>query len=449
MSKAQSISRKRERTKELSILESMAWAAMNGVGGYFITPFALLLGASPFMIGLLRSFSTLASAIGSYLGAWMIQFEQGRREMSSKFATVQALFWLLLALIPLFPFDKAMLLVVFYSLMSLAGSFISPVWTSMMSDVVMPNERGEYFGRRNKISGVVEFVMSILTGVFLGWMTGNLLLGFGITFFAAFLFRYVSARLINRHWDPPFKPERESLLTVVKVPNDPYLKNLIYLSAGMVFATGIAGPFFAIFMLRELHFSYFDFAIATAASTLATLVSQPYWGRVIDRYGTRPVMFATAMLIPFIALLWILADNFLYVVLIQIYSGIVWAGFDLANFNMMLKIAPRKTLHDYAAHINGLSAAMTFTGSILGSVLALFFEGMTLGLIGGLQIIFLVSAVARFAVAALAMPRITKTMTVDGPRFLMRVVTVYPVKGVMAEIAEMQNIFSSFASHFR
>ena len=143
MSKAQSISRKRERTKELSILESMAWAAMNGVGGYFITPFALLLGASPFMIGLLRSFSTLASAIGSYLGAWMIQFEQGRREMSSKFATVQALFWLLLALIPLFPFDKAMLLVVFYSLMSLAGSFISPVWTSMMSDVVMPNERGE------------------------------------------------------------------------------------------------------------------------------------------------------------------------------------------------------------------------------------------------------------------------------------------------------------------
>jgi MFS family permease len=217
----------------------------------------------------------------------------------------------------------------------------------------------------------------------------------------------------------------------------------------MLLATGIAGPFFAIFMLRELHFSDFDFAIATAASTLATLISQPYWGRVIDRYGTRPVMFATAMLIPFIALLWIPADNFLYVVLIQIYSGLVWAGFDLANFNMMLKIAPRKTLHDYAAHINGLSAAMTFAGGIIGSVLALFFEGTTLGLISGLQIIFLVSAVARFAVAALAVPRITKTMTVDGPRFLMRVVTVYPVKGVMAEIAEMQNVFSSFASHFR
>jgi len=449
MSKAQSIGRKRERTKELSILESTMWAAMNGVGAYFITPFALLLGASPFMIGLLRSFSTLASAAGSYLGAWMIQFERGRREMSSKFAMVQAFFWLLLAFIPLFPFDKAMLLVVFYSLMSLAGSFISPVWTSMMSDVIVPKERGEYFGRRNKISGIVEFIASILTGVFLGWMMGNLLLGFGITFFAAFLFRYASARLIDKHWDPPFKPERESLLTVVKVPNDPYLKNLIYLSAGMVFATGIAGPFFAIFMLRELHFSYFDFAIATAASTLATLISQPYWGRVIDRYGTRPVMFATAMLIPFIALLWIPADNFLYVVMIQIYSGIVWAGFDLANFNMMLKIAPRKTLHDYAAHINGLSAAMTFAGGIIGSVLALFFEGMTLGLIGGLQIIFLVSAVARFSVVALAVPRITKTMTVDGPRFLMRVVTVYPVKGVMAEIAEMQNVFSSFASHFR
>jgi len=440
---------RRERTKELSVIEGTMWAAMNGVGTYFITPFALLLGASPFMIGLLRSFSTISATFGSYIGAWAIQFEKGRREFVSRFVKVQAFTWLLLALIPLFPFDKAMLLVIFYSLASFAGSLISPAWTSLMNDVVERKERGGYFGKRNKISGFVEFAMSIVTGAFLGWMTGNLVLAFSITFFAAFAFRYLSAKLIDRHWDPTFKPQRESLLTVVKLPKDPYLKNLVYLSAGMVFATGIAGPFFAIFMLRELHFSYIDFAIATAASTLATFISQPYWGKVIDRYGTRPVMFATAILIPFIAILWIPADSFIYVVLIQIYSGVVWAGFDLANFNMLLKISPRKTLHDYVAHINGFSAFTTFVGNVFGSFLALTLEGTTLGLIDGLQIIFLISGVARFLVTLLAVPRITKTMTVDGPRFLMKVITVYPVKGVMAELAEMQNVFSSFANHFR
>ncbi|VVB74092.1 Major Facilitator Superfamily protein [uncultured archaeon] len=437
----------RERTKRLAILEGMMWAAQNGVGAYFITPFALMVGASDFAIGLLRAFSTLSSAIGYYAGAWLLQFEKGRRELISKFTTIQAFSWLLLAILPLLPTDRAVLLVLFYSLMSFVGSMISPAWTSMMSDVVVGKERGEYFGRRSKISGFVEFAMSILTGAFLSWMTGNLLLGFGITFFLAFLFRYISSQLLKRHWDPPFKPDHESFISVVKPPNDPYLKNLIYLSAGMVFATGIAGPFFAVFMLRDLHFSYIDFAIATAASTFATLISQPYWGKVIDKYGTRPVMFATALLIPFIAILWIPADSFAYVILIQLYSGVVWAGFDLANFNMLLKISPRKTLHDYAAHMNGLGALTTFFGSIAGSFLALFLEGSTIGLLNSIQTIFLISAVARFVVAALTVPRITKTMTVDGPRFLIRVITVYPMKGVMAELTEFQNTFASLTNY--
>lgn len=443
-----SIRSKREWTKDISVTEGMLSSAMTGVGTYFITPFALLLGASPFMIGLLNSFSTLSGTIGDYLGAWALQFEGRRAALMSKFAELQAFFWLLMAVIPLIPFNHVILLVIIYSLVSLAGALTAPAWTSLMNDVVKKKDRGVYFGARNKIGGFVELATSLITGIFLSWVTGSILIGFGITFVLAFVFRFISGRLLSKHWDSDFKPKRESLSSVVKVPNDPYLRNLVYLNAGMLFATGIAGPFFAVFMLSNLHFSYFDFAIATAASTFATLISQPYWGTVIDKYGTRPVMFSTALLIPFIALLWIPANNFTFVVLVQLFSGVVWSGFNLATFNMMLKIAPRSSLHDYAAHINGLGALTTFGGGILGSLIVLLLGSTTLGILTGLQIIFLISGLARFVVAAITVPRITKNMTVDGPRFLMRVVTVYPIKGVKAEVLEMQHLISSITNRF-
>lgn len=448
MPKEKSIKSKREWTKDLSVTEGAVSSAMTGVGTYFITPYALLLGASPFMIGLLNSFSTLAGTIGDYLGAWALQFEGRRRELMSKFAELQAFLWILMALIPLIPFNHALLLVILYSLVSLAGALTAPAWTSLMNDVVGKKDRGIYFGTRDRIGGFVEFATSIITGVFLSWMTGSILIGFGITFAVAFIFRFISSQMLSEHWDPNFKPKRESLSSVIKVPNDSYLRNLVYLNAGMLFATGIAGPFFAVFMLSNLHFSYFDFAIATAASTLATLLSKPYWGTVIDKYGTRPVMFSTAILIPFIALLWIPANNFLFVVLIQLYSGVVWSGFNLATFNMMLKIAPRRSLHDYAAHINGLGALTTFGGGIVGSFIVLVIGSATIGLINGLQIVFLISGVARFIVAAITVPRITKNMPEDGPKFLMRVVTVYPIKGVKAEILEMEHLISSITNRF-
>lgn len=438
-----------EFTKRLSVVEGSFWAAMVGVGTYFITPFAMLLGLSSFAIGLLRSFSMLATALGQYLGAWWMQFERSRKRLMSRVMTAQALLWIPLALIALFPSDgfiASIALIVIYSMISLSGAFVAPVWTSLMRDVVGRRERGTYFGKRNKIVGFVEFATSLIAGAFLSWMTGNPVLGFGIVFVAAFLFRLASSSLIGRHWDPAFRPRHEPLSAVVHIPKDQFFRNVLWLSAGMIFATGIANPFFAVYMLRELSFSYFEFSVALAASTLAWLITQPYWGRVIDRHGTRPVLFATAVLIPFVPLLWVFADGLLFVILIQVYAGAVWSGFDLSTFNFLLKVAPRKSVQDYAAHINGMGSLATFGGGVVGSFLALSAEGATIGLISGLQIIFVVSGIARLAIAALTVPRIARNMSIDGPRFLMRVVTVYPVKGAMAEISAFKHLVGSFVN---
>ncbi len=57
----------KERTKRLSIIEGCASAVMAGAEIYFITPYAIALGASNFTIGLLNAFSTKMRISGSQL----------------------------------------------------------------------------------------------------------------------------------------------------------------------------------------------------------------------------------------------------------------------------------------------------------------------------------------------------------------------------------------------
>ncbi|MCS7109715.1 MAG: MFS transporter [Candidatus Micrarchaeota archaeon] len=432
--------KQRRTTMNLSIIEGGLYSGMVGFCQYFITPYAIFLGMPNFMIGLLRSISSFISALGFYFSVWLMQFERSRKEMISKYISYQAYTILLFLLIPLLPLDRSLFFILLYSLFLFFGSVVSPVWTSLMKDVVIKKERGIYFGNRNKLSGLFEVVSSLAAGAILNYFTGNVYIGFLTIFIVAFLFRVASSRLIMKHWDPNGKifhdKRKKGFSFQFSLVNDKYLNNLILLGGGMLFATNIAGPFFAVFMLKNLNFSYFDFTVATIASTIATLISQPYWGKLIDRYGTRPILFSTSLLIPIVPLLWIPADSLLYVIIIQLYAGVVWAGFDLAVFNMLLKIAPKNSTSLYSASYNGAVSILTFSGMLVGSILILFLDNIVIEGWHSIQILFLISSALRFVVFGIAIPRITENMQVDSLKFFLKTITVYPIKGVLSEVEQ-------------
>ncbi len=434
---------------KLSMIEGSLYSCMVGFAQYFITPYAVFLGMSNFMIGLLRAISALVSAFGFYLSPLIMGAEEKRKEMISKYVSYQAYMIILFLLVPLLPIEKSLFFILLYSLFLFFGSVVSPIWTSLMKDVVIKNERGSYFGTRNKLAGLFEVCSSLIAGAILSYFTGNVYLGFIIIFLFAFIFRIFSSNLILKHWDPyhskinhsTLKGNSKGMNLKLLIINDRYLNNLILLGGGMLFATNIAGPFFAVFMLKNLNFSYLDFTIATIASTLATLVSQPYWGKLIDKYGTRPIIFSTSILISFVPLLWVPATTLSYVILIQLYAGLSWAGFDLAVFNMLLKISPKSKTQLYSASYNGAISILTFLGMLVGSFIILALDYIDITILNSIQVIFIISGLSRFIVAGIALPRITKHMQVNSLDFFLKTITVYPIKGVLSEV-EQGTIFA-------
>jgi len=93
-------------------------------------------------------------------------------------------------------------------------------------------------------------------------------------------------------------------------------------------------------MLIDLHFTYIFFALIFASEFLAKVLIVTFWGKYADKVGNLKVMKIVSFAIPLVPLLWLVSHNVFYLVLVQLFSGACWAGFDLCSGNFIYEAAP-------------------------------------------------------------------------------------------------------------
>ena len=367
------------KTKKNAILEGLYFAVMSGTGYTYITPFAIALGVPNFVVGLLSAFATLASFLGQHLGAWILQFEKSRRDFVVRLRFAQAAIWIPISLLFLLSPDLSSVgLIILYSGVIFTGTFTSPAWTSLLGDALTKKDRGYYLGHRNRLMVFVDLISAILAGAILFLFTNNVFVGFLIIFGVAAAMRFVSGRYASKVWDPPFRAAKESFGNVFRIPKNIHFRNFLTLWSGIRFASDIGGPFFAVYLLRNLGFDYLSFGVVIAAWAIGSMFSQPFWGRIIDKYGTRPVVFATIALNPLIPAAFIFVFNPASAMLVYFLGGVVWAGLNLGITNFLFRISSRKQLPEYSASLRGISSIVAFAGAAIGSALVFLMEGATL-----------------------------------------------------------------------
>jgi MFS family permease len=181
----------------------------------------------------------------------------------------------------------------------------------------------------------------------------------------------------------------------------------------------ISGPFFTLYMLRDLKFSYGEFTLITAVNALTQFLTMRYWGRLCDRFGNRKILALTGWLISFVPMLWVLSPNFYAIVIFQICAGLVWSGFNLSAGNFIFDaVSPAKRAR-CVAYFSLLNNTGISLGAILGGWLALYMPG-TLLLFGwplllasSLQVLFLFSGLLRLLISAIFLARIKEVRPVE------------------------------------
>jgi MFS family permease len=428
-----------------SIKDGAAYSAMDGITSTYTTPFALALGANDAQVGILSSIPNLFITLSQIFAGKYIE-KRGGKKVAVSLSLVQRLSWLLIAFIPLFIFQGSLFLFIFLIvLIQVILSFASTAWSAWMGNLVPENIRGSYFGKRNAIVSVFSFATALIAGWLLGLING--LIGFSLVFFLAFIFGLISYFYLTKIPDTGYRQENKSNnnLNVFKFIKDfkkysnfrPFTVHMSLLS----FAVNIASPFFTVYMLSVMKIGYEWYGIVVATEIFARILMQRYWGRLSDKFGDRTIMCLCNILIVFYPLLFLFASNVFQLMLISIFSGIAWSGFDLTSFNYLLDITPPERRPSYIANYKVSVGVALFLGPLIGGFLSQYLSNTSFFWLGSLQILFLLSFILRAVVTAYGLPKIKEVRAKEVlpvSDVAVKAFAVYPVRGITQDLIYFQ-----------
>ena len=402
---------------KISIWEAVwatVWLALTT--GPFQTGFALQLGATPVQLGLLAGLPAAVNLL--QLPASVYVERRGERRVFCGVSSVAGrLLWLPILLIPFFVPHEAQFaaFLILLTCSSALLTIVTPAWTSWMSDLVPAGSRGDYFGRRNMLAGVVTMLVPLPAGAFLDQAVKygrfDARLGFAVLFGVACVAAIGSFVLILRQPEPPMartEGKRENPLKSLAAPlSDKGFVPFLLFSALVVLGQTLAGQFFMAWQLDKaaLNLPYFTVQLLGAVASGAGLLTTPIWGYLSDKYGSRPVLMISATFTILAPLLWCLTRpgalwlNVGVIILLNLLSGAAWAGVGLTQFNLLLGMSDAARRATYVAVFSATTGVIGFASPILGGSLMNLLSGVSIPLgvvtLNNYKILFLITAAIR------------------------------------------------------
>jgi hypothetical protein len=201
------------------IKDGMASTAMATLtGGVFLVAFALKLGASNLVIGLLAAIPPLAQLI-QIPSIYLVERLRNRRAISVATSTGGRILWLFIALIPfLFPKEGGLNFLIVAILINAAFIAVSNCsWNSWMRDLVPQDRLGAFFSRRMSLSVGLSIVLSLAAAFYIDYWKRQFLhtelQGYSVLFAAGFIAGMILAFTLYRPYRSPELHLRRGRLT--------------------------------------------------------------------------------------------------------------------------------------------------------------------------------------------------------------------------------------------
>jgi MFS family permease len=434
------ISKREIRTSLKALTTEGAFATVfcSIIGGALLSNFLVDLGASAVEIGMLASIPQLTNLLQP-LGAYLGDRIKSRNWYSLLIFGTSRLLWLII--VPgIWLVSSSHMAGHQLVLLTLAIIWVTNIlealgrasFFSWVAVLVPERLRGRYFGFRNSVVNLTNFIGVPLLGLAVSKWPGGSLQGFGAVLVVGivlgiislgfhFLMTDVNPQVVHTaDPDTDHGSPRETVFSFLEDAN--FLRFLLY-SGLWSFAVNISAPFFNLYLLGDLNL---DVSVVTLYNSLgfgANLLMLMFWGRLADRIGNRPLMIFVGILVGVTPLLWLEAGTapiFLWAwfPLLHIIGGATWAAIDLCSGNLMMSVTP---LHNQSIYFAIAAAVPGITGAI-GITVGGFVATVTN--FGGLPTVFALSAVLRlFALLPLVFVHERRSMPLGQ---LMRV--LFPVR---------------------
>ncbi len=377
-----------------ALVQDSAWASLAGslYGGVVLVGFALELGATPSVVGLLAAIPLLAQA-AQLPGIALVERLRRRRAITVITVTVARMIILSLAAVPFVPDRTAQLALVIAAQVAITvlGALAGCSLNSWLHQLLPQEGLGAFFARRLFWGTAMGGLGALIAGLLVDhWPGDQRIEAYSIAFVAAALAGFVSSFFLARVPEPSMHwmgPEQSIAARIASPFRDDGFRPLILLMGAWNFASNIAAPFVAVFLLQQLGYGLSTVTTLAISSQVSNALTLYLWGRISDRLSNKailtvalPVYFVSLFGLAFVALPEPNAATLPLLYLVHVMMGAAAGGIGLATGNLGLKLAPAGHGTAYLASVSLTGAAAGGTAPMLGGVLAGWFAARELSL---------------------------------------------------------------------
>ncbi|MCI2425434.1 MFS transporter [Candidatus Acetothermia bacterium] len=362
-----------------SLIDGVFFSVMVGLTMPFMGVYAIQLGASDFVVGLLVSIPAMVAMISQVPAAIIVHRYSSRLLVSLKYTMAHRLSYLVMAFLALLPQDlpgRAMLLVIVFSIAHFPATVAGVGWTTLMGELFPSQLRGRVFGERNMLVGMVSLLATAAAGPFLDRVA------FPINFFLLFLVSFacliaswayltrlqegtpVPGRCQDSRWRP-----RTMVLLVCETLRVPEFAR--FTAAAFVFHLGLQLPvaLFIILFVHELQLSTSWIGALSVIWGVFSVLTFKWWGRLADARGSRYALALSMLVFVPLPIFYGLVQSPWPIAFLMVIGGVAGAGFGLALFNALLDYSPAGKREDYVAVFNTLMGLAGFLMPVVGVAL--------------------------------------------------------------------------------
>ena len=291
-----------------------------------------------------------------------------------------------------------------------------PAWSTWVARLFPETSRASYFSKRNRICQISQLTAMLAAGglLYLGERDGWQLKAFMWIMIFAALARISSVVFLHYQGDVKLKTSDIAPVHYRGLPKrlgrGGDLRIVLCLIA-LQFAANVSGPFVNPWLLDYLHFDKASYLLVICTLFGSKCLALTLLGGIIQKFGARRVLLIGTAGTALGVLMLAVSTNLAWITFVQVYSGVMWAAWELASFLVLLESIKHSERTSMMALYNFTTYFSIAAGSFIGAYILKYMD--TSG--GAYVVIFILSGVLRLAVLGLRPTRVRAAVEVVSP----------------------------------
>jgi MFS family permease len=379
------------------LYQDVLWAGLAGAASSFTSVYAIRLGASDALIGLLSSLPSLIVILLRLPAVELVERTADRVRLIARSLLGARAIYLVLALLPFLRLShEATVFVALVILMGLPAIVANAGWDSLFADVVPERDRATVVSIRNSLASIMAVVVVLLGGKWLDWVP------FPWNYQAIFLLAFAGAMVSTRHVsriEPPaaaaVRADKKGLswgeIRALFVGN-PAFTALVVATFVYQLAMSLPSPLYNIYFLKHLQATEGWIGLRSTIASLTPILAYRFWPRLVKRWGDRAVLVLTVPMTVILPLGTGLFQSLTPQLLVIAWFGLFGPATGLTQYNILLRVCPA----DNRPTAIGVYAIIANVAAFVAPLIGVQLMGQV-----GIRYVFFLAAVVRLLGALL------------------------------------------------